>query len=61
MSKSYAEPRVMTLGSLEELTERDDKCGGSGDAFSAQIGITLSNTHSPTGNCNDPNQVFPVP
>lgn len=40
MKKSYESPRIVELGSVQELTQsvppndlEEDKCGGSGDQF----------------------------
>jgi hypothetical protein len=33
MMKEYADPTIVTLGTVAELTATVDKCGGSGDAF----------------------------
>jgi hypothetical protein len=34
--KEYADPTIVTLGTVAELTATIDKCGGSGDAFIEQ-------------------------
>ena len=44
--EAYEPPKVVTLGSLQELTQVS-KCGGSGDAFLPQV-LTKNLT---TGGC----------
>lgn len=35
--KAYENPTITTLGTVVELTEKLDKCGGSGDAYLPEI------------------------
>ncbi len=48
-TKAYADPTIVTLGTVAELTETlVDKCGGSGDAAFPDI---LENRFAPHRTC----------
>jgi hypothetical protein len=42
MRKSYSAPVVRTIGSLAELTQKNNKIGFSTDAFSSETGLVGS-------------------
>jgi hypothetical protein len=52
--KAYTDPTIETLGTLAELTETENKCGGSGDAFHPQPpNPQLEEKYAPEGECGN--------
>ena len=46
MQGKYETPTIKTIGSVQDLTEKQNKCGGSGDLFLPNI-LTKNLTTGP--------------
>ncbi len=53
--KSYTDPKIVTLGTVKELTlSGTNKCGSASDAFTGQTGLVGTEYHVPSY-CPPPN------